>query len=875
MIVIADSCNAIYGGISKRTFKFNKNRQAYEQKCYGLHNQPASVKNGAHRILYEYDKHGNVHDVKAYGVDGRPAKIDGQYYSHQTVRYDSSGNMVEFHQYDENGRPVSVGTEVSSYFREYDSNGNLINSTEYSSTPDGGEEVSYRLISKSDSSFHYFSDGSIKTLAYDKRGRMVLYKLTEADNKLSHDVDHPYSTYEYTDRPDGSVVTVEKEYLPSGTLKQIYVTDSLNLVREWYELDSLGRMTDGNRQKFDESWANVLWQENINLQGKVVRRSSSSAPLSYRVEIEKTISGDYINFHGVDEFGEDDYMCFNGMVPGVYNLHNVTHNAGFSPLTDDFKEVKTSTKNSVSKYMTIEVVDSAAYALGIRDNDIILQYGESFMADPMNSLWRFLGEWSMGEILETPHEKVMRVFRIDSVKPERCSIRDIRLPAGTSRELGFLAHLCYRTKKQDERVKKTMSDAEFSIDINPSGKLTIHVVFPDMSMQYRYQAYGEKVGVPSIVLKAEVLEIPGLKWKIGDDFFLLENIKEAVDEDGSLTLLFHYFDGNKIRTEVYSPEADRSNLYLTGAPIGEDGYESFKKMAAVLKDTPAKELTDTLKFKVADALWNNNLKNEAVKIYESMPYDQVRQNSPRLYSYYKNQPKKKKMAKFYRDVAINELSGRKEPTAHDIESLANIYAEKDSVKAAEYIANSIRDYDAGLKNQLDVYDDVAYLLKAIAAYQHAAPYEYASARLYAAFRFVFMGGNKEYIFNNYLKPLYESRQLMRPDCNGWALYGLLLRELSQQDDRYASAYLKYKRNTVHYFTPTDDGAASQKGMSGRYKLLKINDWNLADGVTWHEISEQALDIPKQVVFMDEAGNIIEQDFDGRMGGMISIEGPAE
>ena len=671
--------------------------------------------------------------------------------------------------------------------------------------------------------------------------------------------------------------TVNHDYRPDGSLMQIFVTDSLDHTIFSRIYDTEGRLIDSCFEKFDESWSRMLWQKSVNDACEPVRRAGLSSSQYYKVEVDMTISGNYRDFHGLDEFGENDYMVYDYFVPATYNMHNTSRTEGFKPVDEYEKPVEASTLARIPKYMSVEVTDPKARELGLRDNDIILGYGDADFTQSVTEPYDFLGIWAMNEILSAPGKKSVTVFRIDSVKPERCSVRTIELPAGTTRELGFLTHLTYKTDRQQERILRPLRESGKK-NLLPKSKyaetVSCYTSYPEMTLDYRNYHYGREIGVPGIPLRAQVLELSELKWTFGDEPEELVKLMRTVGpgSDSGLHVLVHYYTGRETVELMHDPSVRIKHLYYIKTELPADSVERLKAESAKIAPAQSRQLLVDGVLPAADALWKADYKAMAVGLYEGLTDSLKQTASPKLAEHFKPKGAKNKKFRQYRAMAIEELSGREVLSPEEAIALAGLYAVEDSVRAARYLADYIHDMDLKKGSDVQVWENIHKILSHLSErYSKSAQPEINDAKIYAALHFYALGLRHDSLFEGYLLPLYQNGTLQakREDIN--MLYYIVLSRLAENDPKYQPYLADYLNNCIYIAEAVEKetSPAYAKGMRGKYVLLSVNDWTLSSPENWYEAKDRMMKQDKHARFLTPEGKVIELDFGPYMGLRIS------
>lgn len=373
------------------------------------------------------------------------------------------------------------------------------------------------------------------------------------------------------------------------------------------------------------------------------------------MSFKNTLSGDTYDFHGIDEFGENDYMT-NSDIPAVFINY---HSSRFTPhphLDEDMKAIDTSTFNNLPKYMSIEVIDSLAYNLGIKDNDLILAYGPEYVVRSTVPWEKAFSGWIVAETTMADKEKDITIYRIDSVSPEKSTLRTIRLPKGRIKDLGFDAHLTFKTRKQENRIRRTADDSDlFTTKANSDS------VVPVLTMRYKSAklANNDSIDIErresghGILIKADFSKIPGWTWAIGNNKETLDSMLTFAIKlnqsyhNADINCRYTVFDGQHLLqfTDSLKNLDEMIITYIGGLrPLQLSQIAQLDELIPAMK---AEMLPEEIKVNCAYYLWDFFPKS-AVGIYESYKGELPKEALDQLINYYSTDCKDKKKVKLYK-----------------------------------------------------------------------------------------------------------------------------------------------------------------------------------------------------------------------------------
>ena len=282
--------------------------------------------------------------------------------------------------------------------------------------------------------------------------------------------------------------------------KYILRTDSLNHVTEKEQyLYSYLRYKFG--QKESEDFRTILSQWDITSYGEQARVGWWNA-LHYKADVTYTLYGKTLSLVGKNEFDEPAYINTLDSNPDVYYFSNV--NGGEHIYYDEFgNEIESMIdfRNKLPRVHCIEVVDTLiAYPLGLRNGDIIISYGDWMIDKSLISNHKYL---YLEEIIKANEPKDIVVLR-HYPSEHRSQLINLSLPAGKPSELGFYPHTIYYTKKEVERLHKSVEDYGLAYMDDISGDYPVILLNPIKGALTSTKPYWlRKCQDPGIVIFAE------------------------------------------------------------------------------------------------------------------------------------------------------------------------------------------------------------------------------------------------------------------------------------------------------------------------------------------------------------------------------------
>lgn len=587
-------------GTTKRLYKYDEYGRLLEQKFVTIEDTPDTNLYGTHRIVCTHDDFGNITSYTGYDIDGKLAPYDQYGEAKSLYRYDDMGRDVYGEFFDKESKPLSYPKRWCSYNRDYGDNGSskIINWT----WKDGHLDTLYYKHSTKDWIYTKFSDNIIEIDSLDKLGytrdeayydySMTPISLLDLGIKST-----PYHRKRNRELHIGKYIkyitetwNAKGEYTgQSPYLVSFRDTTNNRYFRTVY--DSELRLTDTYIHDYS-SKGQLKSQSDANAFGIICRAGGNARARLYSAEILYSQKGKYSSLIGKDEFGEPDYISSPNVVYYYQKLASKGNNTFYDIENNEVTDFY-NFRNECPKAMSIEVTDSSAYGLGLMDNDIILRYGESYQIEDYLSYWDFVGSWSVAQCLEAQREKKLLVFRINP-ETKDYGVVSLTLPKGNPSQLGFIAHITFKTPKQRTRIKESISKyckqcteegtaCLWNLNADPVIKdMNIVVAFPDMYRADRFEPYPLQVTDPSIILAYNVPTM-GKSWLFGQDADSLNSITSLrKDSKEEHPINFYYTkDGQSLNNKCFTERTIGFSFF--NYKVTRSQYKQLEKLAKLAK----------------------------------------------------------------------------------------------------------------------------------------------------------------------------------------------------------------------------------------------------------------------------------------------------
>ena len=417
---------------------------------------------GAHSVWFGYDSVGNVISITGFDLDDNFAPFDKNNVTGINRYYDEQDRLIEMEYLQANGYYVEYpnyayiqynyeGPETGVwYYVKYNDEPKLYYSDMNIALDDGSENETI------------YSDGSYEIQKYDSKDRGILYECHDADGNLTNtNYGFARRVIEYKDYP-GKTELISRWFDKDGKLNfdegfdtKIELMDSVSKTKDeiYYAGDEVVYRI---KRILNDDMVHIKGYHGMNNFGMQSRAGGDGEHRFYNVLVSFSPLDHSSADVYLDEFGEPDYVVEDDL---VYHYQRFTKD-NIESRDEEDALVKDSQENNMynfilPKVINIEVTDSVGYSLGLRDDDIILRYG-NYVVD-FNRLEDYkddiLGRWALFSVMESSRPREMIVFRIDAASGQY-GLKSISLPPGPPSQLGFTTHLRYLTKKQVERIKE-------------------------------------------------------------------------------------------------------------------------------------------------------------------------------------------------------------------------------------------------------------------------------------------------------------------------------------------------------------------------------------------------------------------------------------
>lgn len=544
---------------------------------------------GTHKIINTYNNRGDLEERHGFNINNELSPIDISGDAREVFKYNGDGKMLSAEFYDINNRPNSKDGYLSRGEWIYDEKGNEISNKQFS-IRNGIEKLTYSRQQNGESIYILWGDGSYRIDSLDAKGRITYIGYFNEYGKYEMVDGRAYEIYRYIDCGDRTTIT-ETYYDTNngpaeveGIHRTISSVDSLKCTVMKMRYDAKNNLKESFIHQYDTDFKRVIAQYDTNTFGIQTRSGGCSTVRYYTGGVVYNQKGEFSTLVGRDEFDEPDYVTSNSKTY-YYQKQNANSSTKFydenNVEIEDFKAFT----DSLPKVMTIEIVDSMAYSRGLRDNDIILLYGDySVNLDEIPSYFQFRRDWALRTILDARKNKRMVVFRIEDASKNQYGLVEIDNLEGTPSELGFLAHIRYLTKAQIHRIKDAInvnissnipivSHSDFS-KIESDGEHYVIMAFTEMYRSYRDKPYAEQITDPAILIGACIRD-KNMYWDMenGENTQMFESMLNSRKQQGFLYPRMDYYlttDMHAVSHLILDEQAVYTNWFDTR--ISDDDY---------------------------------------------------------------------------------------------------------------------------------------------------------------------------------------------------------------------------------------------------------------------------------------------------------------
>lgn len=499
--------------------EYNGYAQLTKRSFYDKEGQPIELDViNTHEVIYTYDANNNADSIYGRNLNHKfsPLPTD-MYVSLQTFKYDQNGNITEYHQYDDNLKPTFSLREPSSYYKTYDNKSNrLLKHIRYKFDSNNDQEIKDYEYIVQDTCIQEIIDGVVRYKALtDNKGRYLSKERFDHNGLPASDEYYAKQTFGYLD--DSPNISWSKEFYSNNLIKRISVYDSIQLWGKEIEYDTIGNTIKSYR--YSDNSNDESHFITCNRFGNISRINGSYYWLG-----RKTLSGEYYHYSFYDEFFEPDYLITND--GNIYSTKggNRRHYGEVLFLDENGITINPYENNKLrdmlSKAISIEVIDSSAYRLGLKDNDLILRYGDYNvnLSHPLKEK-DFKIQWTIRSVINANKQKDMVVFRIENGSKGEYGLKTISNLSGTPSEIGFVPHIKYLTAKQRDRIISCLNkESNLSVlsDVDTVQKTKyVYVDFPFINDLAHNGLYADSIKDAGILLGAIDLD-RNIKWDAKD-----------------------------------------------------------------------------------------------------------------------------------------------------------------------------------------------------------------------------------------------------------------------------------------------------------------------------------------------------------------------
>lgn len=504
-------------GVTKIIFQYDEYKRITKEIFVNSKDEPDVNNLGVHKTTYSYDDKGNLTCMRSLNKEGHLTPSDDSQTAITKFTYTKDGKHENFTIFDKDEQPCSTPGFFSRIHYEYDDQGKQILVEKYE-MQNGKEYLVVKEYYGDTYKYDLNYDGSYRVDSMDHKGRIVYTGWFDKDGKRQTYEGKAYERTVYMDEGDKTTyiqTEYDEEGKPAkdgnGISRYKCVVDSVNLTKENCRYDLDNNLVECYIHQFDKGFNNIVAQYDVNAFGTKARCGGSSDVSYYKADVLYKPKGGFASFIGKDEFDEPEYIVtptiiyyYKRMTKGddvAYDENN--------HVISDFDELK----DKLPKAMSIEVVDSTAYRLGIRDNDIILLYGNYYNDLEQTSSYNdFRSDWTIHNVLDGGKTNRMVVFRIEDAKNNQYGLMEIDGLKGTPSELGFITHIRFLTEKQKSRILQAIDDNMSSSHplissadrskVDLQGDNLIVIAYNDMFRSERNTPYARQITDHAILLGA-------------------------------------------------------------------------------------------------------------------------------------------------------------------------------------------------------------------------------------------------------------------------------------------------------------------------------------------------------------------------------------
>lgn len=483
-IRINNNRDPFHNNVIKTLQRYDEYGRAVEYSFWDLENRPDTNSIGIHAIRYKYNTRGRQILMTYHDINGNLCINKQNGIAGWENGFDDAGRILYTRTFDEHSQLANFGNNCCSrYF--YNKHGDIIerydsvivgqdiklqySSIIYKPTKEGLKKLKTEdVVPLNHTEIRRWYDEDLQIyIENDSKGRNTLWKYS---NLSGQPVNHKEDMYccdinEYIDK-DTIIINTETYLDEQGKLtyrqgndwaKEISIIHNKNGIdtyRDVFRYDKDTVLFYSYRLIYNHE-GDVIAQMTLNRYG-IPARTAVDGAIYYKTDVERTYKGDYSAFIAKNEFNEPSYFYknYNSAVCHYSNFVNDVESFydEHGNLINDMAEFR----DSISAVMTIIITDSVGYKLGLKDNDVIVKYG-NWVSDlnlqKTASQNAFYVEM-IDKALSDKNILLLRHFPDEG----RSEVVNISLPQGNIEELGFFPQLTYYTSKETERYKHAVQE---------------------------------------------------------------------------------------------------------------------------------------------------------------------------------------------------------------------------------------------------------------------------------------------------------------------------------------------------------------------------------------------------------------------------------
>lgn len=538
-------------------YAYDEYGRQIEQSYFTEKDIPDVNLEGIHKETSAFDEKGNYIEGRYYDLNN--ALINGSKgWAIVKIAYNLKGKITDIVWLDKDMKPCSTKGLWSKIHYEYDERGNEINAERFS-VIDGIEKIVSQEKKRHNYRYNLWNDGTSRIDSIDSKGRQIKSLCFDSNGLLYVPDKWAKKITSYNDY-DKRTVMIEETYGTKNRLievdgisKTISIIDSVGHFLSNYRYDKNGFLKETFGHLYDDNFNWVLAEYDMNKFGNICRAGGTAGVRHYLANVVYNQKHRFATLVGRDEFGEPDYITADGGNTYYYQKlpahgKSVFYDEDNNPI-EDFDKIR----DALPKAMSIEVVDSSAYVLGFKDNDVILRYGSYINDLDSCDLYEFRNNWILHNVLEARKSKSMLVFRVNP-ETHKYGIVKIDSLKGTMSELGIMAHCRYLTHRQKERIESCFNEYKKEFDnINledleslvefldhMTGQARIKVAYTELFRKNRNEPYPYYVIDPGLLIASYV---PGkdVKWLCDGSTKTINNIIDNRGGNNSYSPLVQYY----------------------------------------------------------------------------------------------------------------------------------------------------------------------------------------------------------------------------------------------------------------------------------------------------------------------------------------------